>query len=67
MKYMNIGKAAVHSGVSENQLRTLADRKKIPYILVGNCRAFAERDIPAIRRAAIAAGYLPKEDAVAAS
>ena len=67
LKLLNISAVSLALGVSEYQLRRLAAAGEIPFAVVGRCKAFAESDLSAIRRACVKAGYItdPKPEAAA--
>jgi DNA-binding transcriptional MerR regulator len=55
---LTLGRVAVKVGVPEHQLRRLCKLGLVPFDLAGRIRLFSESDVPAIRAALIAAGYL---------
>jgi hypothetical protein len=59
--FHTLGKLALKLHVQDHQLTRLCDRGKVPFQRAGRIRLFAESDIPAIRAALIAAGYLKPE------
>lgn len=64
---LTIAPMAVKIGIQEDHLRKLAKAGKIPVGRAGRIFTFDEEDTPAIRAAAVEAGYLPPEPAPAAA
>lgn len=65
---LTTGHAALKAGLLPSQLRALVKRNKVPFerVKFGMVRVlFNVADIPAIRAAAVEAGYLPKSAEVA--
>jgi DNA-binding transcriptional MerR regulator len=64
-KLLSSGPASLRAGITQNQLNELCRRKLVtPAVVAGRVRLYSEDQIPAIRKAALAAG-LVHEDAVA--
>jgi hypothetical protein len=59
---LSIGPMARLCGLLEKQLLKLCNRSLVPYRRVGSTRIFAASDAPAVRAAAVAAGYLPTSE-----
>jgi hypothetical protein len=56
---LNVGDLAVRLGALEYHVRQACERGLIPYARAGRNRVFDEADVPTIRAAMVAAGFLP--------
>lgn len=55
---LTVSDVAIATGMRETHIRRLCDAKKIPHQRAGGRRIFQQSDLPKIKAAAIAAGYL---------
>ena len=55
---LTLGKAAIELRCAEHHLRKLCDLDRIPFVRAGRYRVFDVNDLPRIREALVAAGYL---------